>query len=289
MEKWFTENQSQGVRFSIKFKEHKFSGISDFQKIDIYDTEGFGRVLVIDDCIMCTEKDEFIYHEMITHVPMAVNPEIKNVLIIGGGDGGAVRELNRYKTIKNIDVVEIDKMVVEVSRQFLPFTADSFKDKRVRVLIGDGIDYVKNSENEYDLIIIDSTDPIGPGEGLFTLDFYKDCYRLLAENGILINQNESPYYINNAKEMIRAHKKQKSLFSISLLYQYMIPTYGSGYWFFGFSSKKLHPVNDIKENQWRELGLKTRYYNLDVHKAAFVLPNYVKESLQSGEYYFKQK
>ena len=289
MEKWFSEIQSEGVKFSIKIKDHIFTGKSDFQKIDIYDTEEFGRVLVIDDCIMCTEKDEFIYHEMITHVPMAVNPEIKNILIIGGGDGGAVRELARYKTIETIDVVEIDELVVKVSRQYLAFTADSFNDKRVRLFIDDGVNFVKKSENKYDLIIIDSTDPIGPGEGLFTLAFYKDCSKALREDGILINQNESPYYINNAKEMIRAHQKQKSIFSISLLYQYMIPTYGSGYWVFGFSSKKFHPVNDIKEEGWRELGLKTRYYNLEVHKAAFILPNYVKESLERGEYYFKKE
>ena len=289
MEKWFSENQSEGVMFSIKIKDHIYSGKSNFQKIDIYDTEGFGRVLVIDDCIMCTEKDEFIYHEMITHVPMAVNPKIKDVLIIGGGDGGAVRELIRYKAIKAIDVVEIDELVVKVSRQYLNFTADSFKDERVSIFIEDGVKFVKESGNKYDLIIIDSTDPVGPGEGLFTAEFYKDCSRLLSEDGILINQNESPYYINNAKEMIRAHQKQKSIFNISLLYQYMIPTYGSGYWFFGFSSKKLHPVNDIKEDEWKKLNLKTRYYNLNIHKAAFVLPNYVKESLERGEYYFTQK
>lgn len=289
MENWFSEIQSDGVKFSIRIKDCIFSGKSDFQKINVYDTEGFGRVLVIDDCIMCTEKDEFIYHEMITHVPMAVNPEIKNVLIIGGGDGGAVRELTRYKSIESIDVVEIDELVVKVSRQYLAFTADSFNDKRVRIFIDDGVNFVKKSENRYDLIIIDSTDPIGPGEGLFTLDFYKDCYKALKTDGILINQNESPYYINNAKEMIRAHQKQKSIFDISLLYQYIIPTYGSGYWFFGFSSKKYHPVNDIKEERWRNLGLKTRYYNLGVHKAAFILPNYVKESLERGEYYFKKE
>lgn len=289
MENWFSEIQSEGVKFSIKIKNCIFSGKSDFQKINVYDTEGFGRVLVIDDCIMCTEKDEFIYHEMITHVPMAVNPEIKNVLIIGGGDGGTVRELTRYKEIDSIDVVEIDELVVKVSRQYLAFTADSFNDKRVRIFIDDGVNFVKKSENRYDLIIIDSTDPIGPGEGLFTLDFYKDCYKALKADGMLINQNESPYYSNNAKEMIRAHQKQKSIFDISLLYQYMIPTYGSGYWFFGFSSKKYHPVNDIKEDRWRNLGLKTRYYNLGVHKAAFVLPNYVKESLERGEYYFKKE
>lgn len=289
MENWFTENQSEGVKFSIKVKNHIFSGKSDFQKIDVYDTDGFGRVLVIDDCIMCTEKDEFIYHEMITHVPMAVNPEIKNILIIGGGDGGAVRELARYNTIESIDVVEIDELVVKVSRQYLPFTAGSLSDKRVRIFIDDGINFIKKSENKYDLIIIDSTDPIGPGEGLFTADFYKDCYRALREEGILINQNESPYYINNANEMIRAHQKQKGIFNISLLYQYMIPTYGSGYWFFGFSSKKLHPIYDIKEQKWSGAGLKTRYYNLDIHKAAFILPNYVKECIKRGEYYFKQK
>lgn len=288
MELWFTEEQAEGVRFSIKAKKHLYSEKSEFQKIDVYDTEGFGIVLLIDDYIMCTQKDEFIYHEMITHVPMSVNPLIKNVLIIGGGDGGVVRELTRYSSIESIHMVEIDERVVRISEEFLPFTSLKLKDPRVKLYFQDGVEFIKDKKNVYDLIIVDSTDPIGPGEGLFTIDFYKNCYDALTRDGILINQNESPYYINNATEMIRAHKKQKEIFNRAALYSYAMPTYGSGYWFFGFSSKVLHETKDLKEEDWEKLNIKTKYYNTDIHKAAFVLPNYVRESIENEKYYFPQ-
>ena len=168
MELWYTENQTENVKFSMKVKNHIYSAKSDFQKIDIIDTYEFGRVLVIDNWTMVTEKDEFIYHEMITHVPMAVNPNIKKVLVIGGGDGGCVRELTRYKTIEVIHMVEIDADVVEACKEYMPSTACKFNDERVKIFYEDGLRFVRRKENEYDLIIVDSTDPFGPGEGLFT-------------------------------------------------------------------------------------------------------------------------
>ncbi len=281
MELWFTEEHTDNVRLSIKVKEHLFTGKSDFQQVDVFDTYEFGRVLTIDGLFMVTQKDEFVYHDMITHVAMATNPQIKNVLVIGGGDGGTVRELVKYKGIEHIDFVEIDELVIKASREYLPFTASGMDDERVDILVQDGIEFVKGKENVYDLILVDSTDPIGPGEGLFTYEFYENCKNALTENGILINQNESPFYERDAREMKRANKKIKEVFPISEVYQYILPTYPSGYWLFGFASKKLHPVRDFKPEAWNSLGIKTKYYNTDIHVGAFALPTYVREMLDS--------
>ncbi|MBC5627855.1 polyamine aminopropyltransferase [Clostridium sp. NSJ-6] len=281
MELWYTENQTQNVNFSMKVKSHLYSAQSEFQKIDIIDTYEFGRVLVIDNWTMVTEKDEFIYHEMITHVALATNPEIKNVLVIGAGDGGTVRELTRYNNIENIDMVEIDELVVKASIEHLPFTSNKLSDPRVNLYFEDGIKFVKGKENLYDLIIVDSTDPIGPGEGLFTAEFYTDCYNALTEKGILINQCESPYYSHNAYEMKRSYKKLNNLFSICKAYQYHMPTYPSGHMIFCFASKVLDPIKDLDSEKWNELELETKYYNTELHKGAFSLPNYVIKLLNS--------
>ena len=233
--------------------------------------------------MMVTEKDEFIYHDMIVHVPMATNPKIKNVLVIGAGDGGTVRELTRYSTIEHIDMVEIDKMVVDVCREYLPQTACKLDDPRVQLYFEDGLKFVRSKENAYDLIIVDSTDPFGPGEGLFTREFYGNCFKALKEDGILVNQHESPYYEEYAKSMQRAHKRIREFFPVCRVYQAHIPTYPSGHWLFGFASKTYDPLTDIDEQAWNSLGLKTKYYNTEIHKGSFALPNYVKELLVSAE------
>ena len=168
MELWFTEKHTANVYFSIKVDRQLYSGKSEFQRIDVFESKEFGRFLTLDGYIMLTEKDEFIYHEMITHVPMCVHPSAKRVLVIGGGDGGTVRELLRYPTIEHIDLVEIDELVVEVCRKYLPQTAGGLGDERVHPHFEDGLKFIRHCEDEYDLIIVDSTDPFGPGEGLFT-------------------------------------------------------------------------------------------------------------------------
>lgn len=283
MELWYTENQTNNVNFSMKVKNHLYSAQSEFQKIDIIDTYEFGKVLVIDNWTMVTEKDEFIYHEMITHVALATNPNIKNVLVIGAGDGGTVRELTRYNNIQNIDMVEIDELVVKASIKHLPFTSNKLSDPRVNLYFEDGIKFVKGKKDLYDLIIVDSTDPIGPGEGLFTTEFYTDCYNALTEKGILINQCESPYYSHNAYEMKRSYKKLNKLFNICKAYQYHMPTYPSGHMIFCFASKVLDPIKDLDSERWNALGLETKYYNTELHKGAFCLPNYVLNMLDKEE------
>lgn len=281
MELWFTEDYTEHVRFSIRVDKHIVSEQSDFQKIDVFETPEFGKVLVIDDYVMLTEKDEFIYHEMITHVPMAVNHNIKNILVIGAGDGGTVRELTRYSSVENIEMVEIDKRVVDISTEHLLFTASGLNDERVKLYFEDGLKFVREKENKYDLIIVDSTDPVGPGEELFTREFYENCFKALKEDGILVNQHESPYYMRDQKVMQVTHKKIKEVFPIARVYQVHIPTYSSGHWLFGFASKKYDPVKDLNEEKWNSIGLSTKYYNTELHRGCFALPNYVKNLLDN--------
>lgn len=279
MELWFTENHTENVRFSMRVDKHMVSEKSDFQKIDVFETPEYGKVLVIDGYVMLTEKDEFIYHEMITHVPMAVNTNIKKILVIGAGDGGTVRELTRYNTIESIDMVEIDKKVVDICKEFIPQTASKLNDGRVNLHFEDGLKFVKTKKNEYDLIIVDSTDPIGPGVELFTMEFYENCHSALVSDGILVNQHESPYYTKDAIAMQRAHKKIRTIFPSAMVYQAHIPTYGSGHWLFGFASKKYNPVENLNEDIWNSIGINTDYYNTKLHKGAFYIPNYVKKLL----------
>ena len=281
MELWYTEQQTDEVRFSIKVKQHLYTGKSEFQDVDVFESEEFGKFLTLDALMMVTEKDEFIYHDMITHVAMATNPSIKKVLVIGGGDGGTVRELTRYSHIEKIDMVEIDKLVVDVSREYLPITASKLDDPRVSLYFEDGIRFVADTKEIYDLILVDSTDPIGPGEGLFTTEFYQNCFNILSDNGILVNQSESPYYDQFSHEMKRAHKKIKNIFPISKVYQFHMPTYPSGHWLFGFASKKLDPIKDVDFDKWSALGIKTKYYNPQLHVGCFALPSYVQEMLDN--------
>jgi spermidine synthase len=283
MELWYTENHTEYVRFSLKIKEQLYSKQSDFQHISIMDSQEFGRILVLDGCLMVTEKDEFIYHDMIVHIPMAVNPDVKKILVIGAGDGGTIRELTRYSGIEHIDMVEIDAMVVEACMKYLPQTACCMKDSRVHIYYEDGLKFVRSMEKEYDLILVDSTDPFGPGEGLFTKEFYGNCYKALNDKGILVNQHESTYYNSYVQAMKRAHKKIKQTFPIARVYQAHIPTYPSGHWLFGFASKYFDPILDLQEDRWNALKIVTKYYNTELHRGAFAIPNYVKEQLNENE------
>ncbi len=283
MDLWFSEMHTDDVKLSIKVERQLHSSESEYQHIDVFESREFGRFLTLDGFMMMTEKDEFIYHEMIIHTPMAVHPNVKNVLLIGAGDGGACRELCKYKTIEQIDVVEIDKDVIDVCRKYLPQTACGFDDDRVNIHIQDGLKFVRKCHDKYDLVIVDSTDPFGPGEGLFTKEFYGNCYKALKDDGIMVNQHESPFYEVDAIAMQRAHKRIVESFPISRVYQAHIPTYPSGHWLFGFASKKYLPIVDLNAEKWNDLGIKTDYYNTNLHKGAFYLPNYVWRALADVE------
>lgn len=284
MDLWFSEHHTPNVKLSIRVDRQLYAGQSEFQRIDVFESPEFGRFLTLDGYMMLTEKDEFIYHEMIVHVPMAVHPNIKKVLVIGAGDGGVIRELTRYNHIDHIDMVEIDPDVVEVCRAYLPKTAGPWlEDPRVHIHYEDGLKFVRTCEDAYDLIIVDSTDPFGPGEGLFTREFYGNCYKSLHEDGIMVNQHESPFYDEDAIACQRAHKRIVESFPISRVYQAHIPTYPSGHWLFGFASKKYHPLKNLDEARWNGYGLSCKYYTTTLHKGAFYIPAYVEELLKDVE------
>lgn len=281
MDLWYTENHTENVKFSIRVDKQLASVQSDFQRIDIFESQEFGKILTLDGYLMVTEKDEYIYHEMITHIPMATNPNIRKVLVIGAGDGGTVRELTKYDCIEKIDMVEIDEMVVELCKKYIPQTACKLDDPRVNIHFQDGLRFVRSAEaGEYDLIIVDSTDPFGVGEGLFTKEFYGNCYKALSDDGILVNQHESTFYSSYANSMKRAHSRIKQFFPTALVYQAHIPTYPSGHWLFGFASKKFDPRTDLKADWWNSLGIKTRYYNTILHQGCFAIPNNVRDELR---------
>jgi len=280
---WYSEYHDYDVKFSTEITEVLLQEQTPFQYLQMLKSDTFGTFMTLDGYIQLTEMDEFVYHDMISHPAMAVNPSIKRVLIIGGGDGGTAREVARYKHIEKLDMVEIDGAVVDACIKYMPSTASVLTDEpRLNLIIGDGLAFVRDApDNSYDLILVDSTDPFGPGEDLFTIEFYNNCSRVLSEDGILINQHEGAFYEGDVLQMKKAHSKIKEVFPIAKVYGFNVPTYASGYWYFGFASKKYDPIADLKADKWSEFGLDTRYYNSELHKGAFALPNYVKKILES--------
>ncbi len=283
MELWFSEPHTPDVKLSIRVDKQLYSGESDLQRIDVFESKEFGRILALDGSVKLTEKDEFIFHEMIVHVPMAVHPNVRKVLVIGAGDGGTVRELAKYPEIEQIDLVESDRQVVQVSREYLPKVSCALEDERLYIVYEDGLKFVRSKEDEYDLIIVDSTDPFGPGEGLFTKEFYDNCYNALKSDGIMVNQHESPFYEADATACMRAHRRIVESFPVSRVYQAHIPTFPSGHWLFGFASKQYHPVHDLNGEKWMERDIETRYYTPRLHVGAFCLPAYVEKLLRKVE------
>lgn len=283
MEMWFHDEHTDNVKLAIRVDYQVFSAQSEIQRIDVLESKEFGKILVVDGDLMLTEKDEFIYHEMISHVPMAVHPQVERILVIGGGDGGVVRELAKYDTVEQIDVVEADPLLVEVCRKYFPQMACSLNDPRVHIYHEDGLRFIRSKSDAYDLIIIDSPNPFGAGEGLFTKEFYGNCFNALHQDGIMINQHESPFYKEEAFQCQRMHKRIVESFPISRIYQAHIPSYPSGHWLFGFASKRYHPIHDMDGIQWKLRGIQTKYYLPRLHEGVFALPAYVEELVQDVE------
>lgn len=283
MDLWFSECHTPDVKHSIRVNRHLYSKRSEYQQIDIFDTPEFGKVLALDGNVMLTERDEFIYDEMITHVPMSVHPSIKDILVIGAGDGGVVKELTRYESVERIDLVEMDGQVIDACRTYLPENACRLNDSRVHIYFDNALRFIRRCKDEYDLIIVDSNDPFGPSEGYFTREFYGICYNALHDDGIMVNQQGSPFYKHDAQAMQRCHQRIVNTFPISRVYQAHIPTYAAGYWLFGFASKKYHPIDDFSAEKWKSLHLSTKYYTTKLHIGAFYLPAYLEKMLEEVE------
>lgn len=284
-EEWVIDSNGK-FAISIRIKgDRLFKEESPYQTVEVFDTYDKGKMLTIDRMVMCTESDEASYHEMIVHVPMFTNSNIKDVLVIGAGDGGTIRELMRHPGIEKVTMVEIDDAVVRASKQFLPTISSALEHPKLNLLIDDGIKFVKEAADAaYDLVIIDSSDPVGPSEGLFTKSFYEDVYRCLRPGGVVTIQSESPVF--HPKAFVDLNKCLKEVFSIDNVHCYVvfIPMYPTGVWSLTYCSKNgPHPINNFDRDRATKFVKEhdLRYYNADVHQAAFALPNYIQKMLDS--------
>ena len=282
---WFTE-RDENIALSLKHNGKLYEEQSDYQKVEVYETLAYGNMLTLDGLVMCTEKDEYVYHEMITHVAMLTHGQVSKALIIGGGDGGTARELLKHQDIEEVVMVEIDEKVIEASHKFLPGLSSAFSHPKLNLIINDGIKYVNECANEsFDLVIVDSTDPIGPSEGLFTEAFYRNVYRILKPAGVMITQSESPRFNNKVFKEIYACYRE--IFGSSNVHCYLayIPSYPTGMWSFSYSSKGgKHPIKDFNTQKVESFTVsnKLSYYNPHIHKASFALPNFVREMIEEN-------
>lgn len=277
MEIWLTEEQTRGYSVNWKVKSIIYKKKTMYQELAILELEDFGKALVLDGVIQVTEQDEYIYNEMITHIPMVTHPNPADVLIIGGGDGGALREVLKYKEVNAVDLVEIDSEVIEACREFLPSMGSSFDDERVKVIIDDGRKYIESPRKKYDVIIVDSSDPVGPALKLFQKDFYKNCYKGLKDDGILVAQTESPFFYQ--KVLNKSYNYIYKLFKYTSLYLACIPTYPSGLWSFTMGSKK-YRVEDT--DPFKKGEKNTKYYTPKIYHSVFKLPMFVEGIITSG-------
>lgn len=272
MELWYTEKQTEHFGITAKIRETLVTEKTQFQDLAIIDTMEFGRMLVLDGMVMTTVKDEFVYHEMVTHPALFTHPNPKHVLVVGGGDGGAIREVLKHPEVEKAVLVDIDGKVIEYSRKFLPEIAGMLGDPRVEVLVNDGYMHIHEHKNTYDVVMVDSTEPVGPAAQLFERGFYQAIFEALKEDGIFVAQTDNPWF--KADLIRKVQKDVKEIFPITRLYQANIPTYPSGLWTFTMGSKKYDPLQ-VDETRIPELD--TQYYSSAIHKAAFVLPKFVEE------------
>jgi len=271
---WYTEKYNNILGLTFKIKGILHSEKSDFQEVEIIETEAYGKMLLLDGLVMTTEKDEFFYHEMISHIPMLAHPNPQKVLVVGGGDGGTVREVLKHTSVEEVILCEIDEAVINVSKKFLPQIAGKLDDPKVVINIEDAVEYMKRQQESFDVILIDSTDPLGPGVGLFTEEFYTNAKKALKKNGVLAAQSESP--ILNQKELGLISKLLKKVFPVVKTYTAPVPTYPGSFWSWTFCSENIHPFNNINEKSAEIIEKSCKFYNKEIHKSVFVLPNFIK-------------
>lgn len=269
---WFTEKQTENFGITMKVKRTLHTEKTDYQMLEMVETEEWGRMLLLDGMVMTSIKDEFVYHEMVAHVPLFTHPNPEHVLVVGGGDGGVIREVLKHPSVKKATLVDIDGKVIEYSKKYLPEIAGMLDDERVEVKVGDGFMHIAESENAYDVIMVDSTEPVGPAVHLFTKGFYAGIAKALKEDGLFVAQSDNPWFKG---DLIRSvFKDVKEVFPITRLYIANVPTYPSGMWTFTMGSKKYDPL-EISEERFHDID--TRYYTKELHKAAFVLPKFVRD------------
>jgi spermidine synthase len=278
---WFTEVYPQhGSAFSLKVKAKLHEEQTPFQKIEIYDTEWFGKLMIIDGCTMVSDRDNFLYHEMMTHPVLYTHPRPERVWIIGGGDCGSLKEVLRHPEVKQAVQIEIDERVTRLAEEHFPDLCTSNTDPRAELLFIDGIQWVKDAPaNSVDVIIVDSTDPVGPAEGLFNRAFYQSCLKALRPGGILVQQSESPIahlpLIRDMRRFMRA-----AGFDAVRTLPFPQPCYPTGWWSCTMARKGIDQLDDFRDRGAAMKKFATRYYNVDVHRAALAMPEFMREGLE---------
>jgi len=279
---WFTEYQTNDLGISFRIRAVLESKKTPFQLLTVIDTYEFGKIMLLDNAVMVSDREEFLYHEYLAHIPMSAHPAPKDILVIGGGDGGTVREILKHPSVESVKLVEIDREVVEAARKYFPDLSYGLDDSRVEILYTDGIKFVQSAKNKFDIILVDSTDPRGPAVGLFSPQFYKDAHKALKEGGILSAQTESPVLHPTIFEEI--YSSLAKAFGAGNLWTYLgwTPLYPSGMWSFCFAGKNSHPLKNFDANRATQMSQITQWFNSEVHKAAFAAPNYIKDLLPEG-------
>lgn len=265
---WLTEDERENLKIDYRIKDIIYAEQSAFQYVMILDSYAFGRMLALDGIVQTTSIDGHIYNEMISHVPLCIHPHPRQILIIGGGDCGAAKEICKYDHVERIDLVEIDKLVVEACQNHLPEVSGRLSDPRVHFIFEDGVDFVKNKAQEYDVIIVDSSDPIGPAEVLFEKSFYQSLFKALKDDGLMVCQSQSPIF--HAEIMRQTHQRISSIFAKAALYLAVVPTYPGGFWSFTVGSKQ-----HITPDPARLRGQDLLYVNKPLIKSCFDLPQFV--------------
>ncbi|MDH3918058.1 MAG: polyamine aminopropyltransferase [Rhodospirillales bacterium] len=274
---WVEETLHADLHIKLKADRVLFDSESAHQRLVLFENATFGRVLALDGVMQTTEKDEFIYHEMLSHLPVLAHGRVRKVLIVGGGDGGMLEEVLKHRAVEKVTMVDIDDTVIELAKRHLrTICGEAFEDPRTDLVIADGIEFVASCEERYDVVIVDSTDPIGPGEALFTADFYESCKTCLAPGGVLVTQNGVPFL--QSGELAATMACLRPLFADASCYLATVPTYVGGPMAFGWASDdaalRQTPVEVLKD-RLAEAGIETRYYTPEVHLAAFALPPYI--------------
>lgn len=277
----FTETLYDALGQSFRIDKVYFENKTEHQHLMIFHNALLGRVMVLDGVVQTTEKDEFVYHEMMAHVPLIAHGKARRVLIIGGGDGGMLREVLQHTTIERVTMVEIDHAVIEMAKEYLPnHSQGAFDDPRANIVIADGMDFVRDTDQRFDVIISDSTDPIGPGEILFSNDFYAQCKRILKPGGVIATQNGVAFF--QLDELLTTAKRLSQYFADTTFYGAAVPTYYGGIMTFawGCDDPTLRNVDlETLKHRFNASGIKTRYYTPEIHKASFALPKYIIDAL----------
>lgn len=269
---WYTEKQTENFGITMKINKTLHVEQTEWQFLEMAETAEWGNMLFLDGMVMTSQKDEFVYHEMVAHVPLFTHPNPENVLVVGGGDGGVIREVMKHPKVKKATLVDIDGKVIEYSKKYLPEIAGELDNPRVEVIVGDGFMHIAKSENEYDVIMVDSTEPMGPAVDLFTKGFYAGIHKALKEDGLFVAQSDNPWFKADLIKQVQSDVKE--IFPITKLYTANIPTYPSGLWCFTIGSKKHDPLH-VPTEQFHDID--TKYYTKELHSAAFVLPKFVKD------------